>query len=265
MSNNEIGVSVLITAFNEEEYIKGAVESIQKQTVSDWELVVVDDGSTDRTYEIVDRIAEADPRIRLFESEHVGRADALNIGLRKARGRFIAILDADDRARRNRLEKQAQYLQEHPEIGVVGAGCQFCDHDTDETWSWIPPETSSSVRRYALLGMPIPHTTIMFRRLVLDHICGYRDHEYKDYDFVVRALKYVDGCNLQEILVDLHVHDDSVMGSLGGIDSLRKTVKSRIYALRSLFPSYLIPLYAPLIFIGIAHKAFRIFVQERKV
>lgn len=255
-----------MTAYNEEEYIRGSIESIQHQTLEDWELIVVDDGSTDATREVIGRIAETDPRVRLVESQHVGRAGVLNIGLRSARAPLLAIQDADDQARPSRLQKQVQYLREHPDIGIVGAGCSFENRsDEDGQWTWIPPANPRSVRRYALVSMPLPHTTILFRREVLNHVDGYRNRNYKDYDFLVRVLRHTDGANLQEVLVDVANHGDSVMGGMKAIEGLKKTLYGRIHALRTLCPAHLLPLYAPMALASVAVKAFRVLVQNRKV
>lgn len=258
-------VSIVMTAYNEEQYIGEGIASVQAQTFEDWELIVVDDGSQDRTRECVTEYAQDDDRIRLVESQHVGRAEALNIGLEHAEGSLIAILDADDQARVNRLELQVQYFADHPAIDVVGGGCHFYEEERGREWTWVPPQESKEIRRYALRGMPLPHTTIMFRRHILSVVAGYRDRDYEDYDFIIRTLRHFTATNLQQVLVDVRVHGNSIMGSMHAFAGLRETLRSRLCALKMLCPKYLLPLYAPISFGAVIGKSVRLFVQGRKV
>jgi glycosyltransferase involved in cell wall biosynthesis len=258
-------VSVVMTAYNESDYIREGIESIQNQTIRNWELIVVDDGSVDETRSIASSISELDSRICLIESEHVGRAGALNIGLQNTQAPFVAILDADDKARVHRLERQIQHLRNHPEIGIVGGGCRFTDWDNNEQWTWIPPKSPAEVRRYALLGMPLPHTSILFRRELLDCVGGYRDRNYKDYDFLIRVLEHTKGTNMQEVLVDVTVHEESVMGTLRAMEGLKSTIRSRFQALRTLSSPHLMPFHLLLTIGGISYKAFRLFIKDKKI
>jgi glycosyltransferase involved in cell wall biosynthesis len=114
-------VSTVIAARNASETIAESVASIQGQTLDDWELLIVDDGSTDATLKIIDRLLRHEPRLRLLHSRKVGPAGARNVGISKARGRYIAILDADDIATDNRLERQVAVLDGDQTLAAVGA------------------------------------------------------------------------------------------------------------------------------------------------
>lgn len=112
-------VSVLLAVYNGERYLSAAIESVLAQDFDDWELVIVDDGSTDATVSILDHLH--DLRIRVLRTENQGLTKALNYGLRFCRGRLVARLDADDRCLPERLRVQAQFLRDHPEVAVVGS------------------------------------------------------------------------------------------------------------------------------------------------
>jgi glycosyltransferase involved in cell wall biosynthesis len=114
-------VTVLIPAYQVERYIDQALTSARAQTVGDLEIIVVDDGSTDATPSIVARHAAADPRVRLICQEHAGISAARNCGLAEARARWVALLDADDVAVPERLERQLAFLEANPDVAVVGA------------------------------------------------------------------------------------------------------------------------------------------------
>ena len=113
-------VTVLITAYNEADYIEGAVRSVLDQTYDNLEAVVVNDGSTDGTEGVLTRRFE-DERLRVFDQGRNGRVTSLNHGLDAAKGTFVAVLDADDRCRPRRIERQVDYLLAHGEVGVVGS------------------------------------------------------------------------------------------------------------------------------------------------
>lgn len=112
-------ISVLLPVYNSEKYIKQAVNSILNQTFRDFELVIIDDGSGDNTAELIKEFT--DERIRYFRTEHKGTPAALNYGVKKCRYAWIARIDADDLIVPERLEKQAEYLNENPACGVLSA------------------------------------------------------------------------------------------------------------------------------------------------
>lgn len=107
-------VSIITPSWNSEKYIKNTIESVQKQTYTNWEMIVVDDCSADRTVEIVERISKEEPRVRIIRQEvNGGAAKARNRSLREATGRYIAYLDADDIWKPTKLEKQVEFMKAH--------------------------------------------------------------------------------------------------------------------------------------------------------
>ena len=113
-------VTVIIPAHNVEAYLEDAARSVMAQTFSDFELIIVDDASSDQTAAVAARLAAEDPRIRMLRTDaNRYRSGALNLGIREARGSFISFLDADDRYRADKLARQVKYLGEHPETAMV--------------------------------------------------------------------------------------------------------------------------------------------------
>src|ERR1700761_204383 len=122
-------VSVLMPVFNAQRYVAAAVNSILDQTLGDFELIIVDDGSTDQSTAILRRLAGRDGRIRLISRPNTGYVVALNEALDAARGEFLARMDADDVSLPQRFEKQVQFLQENPDFVLVGTHVTTMDAD----------------------------------------------------------------------------------------------------------------------------------------
>jgi len=185
-------ISVLLPVYNVEPYVAEALASIQSQTFSDIEIVVVDDGSTDGTLRIVEQLASAEPRITVVRRpRNQGLSAALNLGLTYCHAPFIARMDGDDIALPTRLEKQLQLLEANPDIALVGCATTAID----QGGCLIPglgisrkPITDEAVTRTLLLASPCSHIWLA-RREVYDTLSGYREIEVaEDYDFLLRAI-----------------------------------------------------------------------------
>lgn len=113
-------VSVVMTAYNTEEYIDEAIQSILNQTYTNYEFIIIDDGSTDHTLDIIMKYAKKDDRIIVITRKNIGLAQSLNDGVRIARGEYIARMDSDDVCAPERFEKQVNYLNEHPDVFMLG-------------------------------------------------------------------------------------------------------------------------------------------------
>src|SRR5215217_3780270 len=118
-------VTVITPVYNGERYIEGAIASLLAQSFQDWELVIIDDGSSDSTPQILEKLA--DPRIRVFRQENAGEANARNVGLDQATGEYISFLDADDLYLPTALEDLSSFLDSHPEFDVIYSDGQICD------------------------------------------------------------------------------------------------------------------------------------------
>ena len=202
-------VSVVLAVRDAESTIGEAVRSVLGQTVEDLELVVVDDGSVDRTGTVL--AAVDDVRLRVIrEPESRGLAGALNVGVEAARGTFVARLDADDVALPRWLERTVERLGSSPAVAVVGAGTIDLHADGRLGAVHRMPATPRAVRWAALFSSPFFHPTVVVDRAVLDrHGLRYDTSfpESEDYDLWARVLEVADGLNVPEPLVLYRRHD----------------------------------------------------------
>jgi glycosyltransferase involved in cell wall biosynthesis len=201
-------VTVLLAVHDGDNYVRTAVESVLRQTVSDLELVVVDDGSTDATPDVLARVRDA--RLRIIRNEEqLGLASSLNRGLEAARGRYVARLDADDVALPRRLERQLSHVASTPGTVVLGTSvCAIGDSGAPGEVHAMPT-TPIAVRWHLLFSSPFFHPTVLVDGEHLDrHGLRYDPSflESEDYDLWARVLATGDGANLSEPLVLYRVH-----------------------------------------------------------
>lgn len=129
LTNKSVLVSIGIPFFNSEKYLSYAITSVIEQTYTNWELILIDDGSTDKSLKIAEKYKKKDSRIRLLsDGENLGLPKRLNELSNYAKGKFYARMDADDMMHPNRIKKQVQYLQEHPNVDLVGTGLIAIDN-----------------------------------------------------------------------------------------------------------------------------------------
>ena len=157
-------VSVLMTVYNGRRYLREAVDSILQQSFTDFEFVIVDDGSADDTVGILREIERRDPRVRLFERPHAGIVPAANFGLKQCRGEFLARMDADDIALPDRFAVQVRALRDHPDVVVVGGAYDLIDAAGRFLRREWPPLDDASLQELSLSGMtPICQPLAMMR------------------------------------------------------------------------------------------------------
>jgi hypothetical protein len=187
-------VSVVIGAYNGERFLRPAIESIISQTFRDFELIVVDDCSTDRTPQILSEFK--DDRIRVVRNErNLGIAETLNNGIAVARGEYVALQDHDDVSLPARLECQVAFLDKNAQVGMVGSSCSLID-EAGVLLAHRPVECDDVKLRWDLLWRTaLIHTTLMVRRRAIEEVGGYSpDPPYRfaeDYDLMSRvAFRY---------------------------------------------------------------------------
>lgn len=217
-------VTVFIPVYNREDYIRVAVNSMLAQTYRDFELIVVDDGSTDRTVEVLE--AYSDPRLRVVRNEtNLGIPAARNRGLDEARGEYIALLDSDDHAYPRRLARQVDWLDRHPGITQVGSWCSFMDSDgkmLDKVRR--QPLNSDDVHAHLLFHCPIVNRTIMARTEALRALRYSTDFpRCQDYDMHARLVEHGHRlANMPEVLVCGREHDGRFTGQTSDLGRDRK-------------------------------------------
>jgi glycosyltransferase involved in cell wall biosynthesis len=207
-------VSVIIPVFNGERYLVEAVQSTLRQTYADFECLIIDDGSTDRTPSILYELSLRDTRVRPIRIAHGGIVEALNAGLQEARGELIARMDADDICHPDRLEKQVRYLDEHPDCVVVGSKVMLVDPLNSTLWE-IPVKHDHDGIETELLrgnGWAIFHPTAVIRKQAILDVGGYRvEYQWsEDLDLFLRLGEIGRLANLQEPLLRYRQHFSSV-------------------------------------------------------
>lgn len=209
-------ITVLMPVFNAEKFLKEAIDSILNQTFKDFEFLIINDASTDRSKEII--LSYKDQRIRYFENKkNLGQAVTLNRGLRLARGGLIARMDADDISYRNRLELQYQNMQRDKEIIVSASFYDVVDKNGNflyqEKYTRLPEEIYYTLQFRNCLG----HPTVMFRKyIILDIFDGYdEEHESEDYDLWLRISSKYKISKINTCLLNLRVSRNSRMGATG--------------------------------------------------
>ena len=224
-------VSVVMSVWNEEKYLTASIESILNQTFTDYEFVIINDGSTDRTQEILEIFVHKDTRIKLIlNAMNVGCAASLNKGIEIARGKYIARMDSGDISNPTRFEKQVNYLEGEKNVSALGT----CGYWIDEhkqviaTWNVVPTINSTILYK----GAPTIDPSLMITKELFNTIGFYKTkYNAYDFEFLARALKnHITIANLQDYLF-------STMRRRGGLQ-YRSIRRERAGVLRTKF-SYL--------------------------
>ena len=194
---NRPAISVVLPCYNAAATLPQAMESLLNQTREDFEVLAVDDGSTDETPRVLQRFAGADRRIKPLSLPHAGIAGALNTGLERARGRFIARMDADDASLPRRLEEQANFLEKHPGIGLVGCRVIYGgDREANRGYAlYVDWQNelleSETIRANRFVESPFAHPSIMFRSELVPRLGGYRQGPFpEDYELLLRWMEH---------------------------------------------------------------------------
>ena len=201
-------VSVILPVYNAAPTLSRAIKSILNQTFQGFELVVIDDGSTDQSLEIIQSFQS--PRLKVVQQKHQGIVMALNRGIQLAQGQYIARMDADDVSQVNRLEKQADFLDKHKPIGLVSCLVRYCGDATRHQGyalhvEWLNQLTAPEqiyLRRFQ--DSPVAHPSVMFRKSLLAEYGGYRYGPFpEDYELWLRWMNCgVKMAKVPEFLLD---------------------------------------------------------------
>jgi glycosyltransferase involved in cell wall biosynthesis len=195
-------VSVVMSVWNEEKYLADSIGSILAQTYTDYDFVIVNDGSTDKTQEILETFAQKDSRIRLVINEvNMGTAVSLNRGIESARGKYIARMDSGDICQPARLEKQVGYLKMKKNVSILGTCGYWMDEKEQVIAEWRVPKTVNAVALYK--GAPTIDPSLMINKEIFDTLGLYETKRIPyDYEFLARALRNNFRIeNLQEYLI----------------------------------------------------------------
>lgn len=211
-------ISVVMSVYNGEKFLAEAVDSVLNQTFTDFEFIIIDDGSTDQTAQILSDYATRDSRIRIISQENRGRAESLNRGIELARGDLIARMDADDVCLPHRLQDQLEYMNGRPKLGLLGSHVDLITPGSRNLGPWFAlPTTDGDIRRGLADGCPLIHPTVMMRRDVIMSAGGYRKLllDADDYDMFLRVSELTQMANLPQALLLYRIHAGQV--SMRGI------------------------------------------------
>lgn len=208
MTNNVPKVTVLMPVYNAGIYLQEAIESILKQTFSDFELLIINDGSTDQSAEVIARFD--DPRIRYVKNEkNIGLVKTLNKGLDLAQGIYVARMDQDDISLPERLEKQVKFLDTHSEIGVCGSWFElFPSGELVQR-----PVTNDEIKAHLFINCALGHPTVIIRMKVLKNNNLLYDPSFdhaEDYEFWTRLIQKTKMQNIPEVLLKYRVHSSQI-------------------------------------------------------
>jgi glycosyltransferase involved in cell wall biosynthesis len=200
-------VSVVMTAYNEASCVERAIQSILDQTLKSWELIFIDDGSTDGTVRVVEKFS--DSRIRIVRhSRNIGMFEGRNEGIGAARGKYIAIFDADDLSHEKRLELQAAFLDAHPEIAACGTAGRVRG-GLSEAVLFRQPTEPEEIRRVLLRTCPMIDSSLMVRSEIMkEFLYDASLRRGADYDLFLRLARKHSLANLPEPLLEFETSHD---------------------------------------------------------
>ena len=208
-------ISVLMTVYNGDLYLKQAINSVLRQSFGDFEFIVINDGSIDSSQKIIEEYANQDNRIRaIHRQQNSGISKSLNIGIKIAKGKFIAIQDADDISLSHRLEKQLEFLNEHHEYSFIGSNWYYIDEFNNKITLLGYPflEKNENISKGIVKYNPFCHSSIFFYKRIIDMVGLYNEEIpcAQDYEFIVRVLKYYKAYNIKEALVLKRMHRNTI-------------------------------------------------------
>ncbi len=214
-----------MTCFNASKYIKSSIQSIINQKYKYWELIIVDDFSSDNSVKIIKKINCK--KIRLYKlKKHIGRTESLNYGLKKIKSDFIAILDADDISFKNRLLHQINFLSKHKDIDLVGAWASLINEKGKILKDRIVKPSLKDLKNNMIFTNVFSHSSVMFRKRIFEKVKKYPSHfvYMQDYAFILNIMKYYKIYIMPKILVQNRMDRSSMTFTV----PYRRIIKEKI-------------------------------------
>src|SRR5690606_16290431 len=227
-------LSVLLPVYNAEKYVTDSIKSVLDQTFKDFELIIINDGSVDRSLELIKEFR--DDRIVIIDQENRGLAKTLNRGLALSKGKYIARMDADDICMPHRFSEQIKYLEKKSDVGLLGAAVEVIDDNGKHLW-YNPPLIGHDVLTKVMLtlGNPIKHPSVMFRKEIALRCGGYNEDIGKYFeDYMLWHLMSMQ-CkidNIPKVLLKYRVTPSSIISTLKGQlldDFVLKIIKKGVF------------------------------------
>jgi len=204
-------ISVVMSAYNAEKYIGETIQSVIKQTFTDFEFIIIDDGSTDNTKLIIDQFK--DQRIKYHHFQNSGLAVSLNRGLKLAKGKYIARIDADDICYPNRLELQYSFMERNPDYVVCGSNLDVIDESGNYIYTFSLPSDDTDIRKKMFTENCFAHPSTFFRKKDAIEIGGYYEpikQYFEDYMFFFHLIKLGKAYNFKTPLIRYRLSPGSI-------------------------------------------------------
>jgi glycosyltransferase involved in cell wall biosynthesis len=195
-------VSVVMSVFNAEKYLREAIESVLAQTFTNYEFIIINDGSTDSSMDIIGGYNDA--RIKIITQENKGLSSALNAGIKIASGKYIARLDADDIALSNRMQIQVNFMEQNPEVVLSGSNAYVIDSGGEYLYTSNMPLNEEQILKCLRNTSPFYHSSVIYRKEVFDKCGGYNEkirHHVEDLILWNKMAQFGKMCNLREPLI----------------------------------------------------------------
>lgn len=226
-------ISVLMPVYNAEKFLKEAIDSILNQTFKDFEFLIINDASTDRSKEII--LSYKDPRIRYFENnKNLGVARTLNRGLRLAKGEYIARMDADDISFPDRFKKQVEFMEKNPQVAICGTWLQLINNKANDIWRC--PSDHETIKSLSLFYSSIYHPTVLIcSKTLKKNNLSYNPSfiHAEDYELWARIMEKAKAANLKEVLLFHRIHSNEV-GNIYKQMQVKNANRVRLYQLSKL-------------------------------
>lgn len=211
-------VSIIMPVYNSEKFLRESIESILGQTFTDFEFIIVNDGSTDSSLEIIKEYANRDIRIKIIDQKNTGIIGALNNALKSSKGTYIARMDSDDISNPDRIKKQIEYIEKENAY-LCGTWAHIIDTNgvinTEKEFNY-PPKTWKENKLSMIKWNPFIHPSVLFKRELYEEEKDnngnlYRNYKHiEDYELWTRINPKYKSVNLQEYLLNYRIHDNQI-------------------------------------------------------
>lgn len=230
-------VSVVMSCYNGSRWLRESIESVLAQTLDDFEFILVDDGSTDESWNIIQTYSDKDERIVSISKKHTGLADSLNVGIKKASGAWIARLDVDDICEPTRLEEQKQFVKTHPNVILLGTGYVEIDERGHRIKKNLYPRNHNKlVQHLRQLQRFFPHSSAFFKREIAEFSGLYNPifKKSQDWELWLRLAELGEIACLNNCLVRIRTHSEQISNSISDISQpVYSTAATICYYLRT--------------------------------
>ena len=236
MDNQNILISVVMSVYNGEDYLEEAIESILNQTYKNFEFIIIDDGSTDKSLGIIHRYKELDDRIILISRENRGLIASLNEGIKKAKGKYIARMDADDISLATRFEEQVKFMEKNLDIGICGTAIISFGVGIKEC-TWVLSAQNERLKTELLFSSCFAHPSVMMRRNLINKHELFYDKNFKhaeDFELWTRFAQVSKMNNLTKPLLKYRILEDSITREAN------KNEEERYAVIKKIFGNYLL-------------------------